>query len=63
MENDNFDIFNLDLNLRPSKVFAAFEEEGGEDAGEEEENPDAPPKFKFNWHSKEGISKNILKVC
>jgi hypothetical protein len=28
MENDNFDIFNLDLNLRPSRVFAAFEEEG-----------------------------------
>ncbi|KRX09632.1 P-loop containing nucleoside triphosphate hydrolase [Pseudocohnilembus persalinus] len=64
MENENFDIFNLDLRIRPTKAFAQFEaesEEAGDD--EEEENADAPPKFKFNWHCKEGITKNILKVC
>lgn len=45
MENEKFDILNLDLRMRPSKVFAAFEEEGEEEPqGEEEEN--APPKFK-----------------
>ncbi len=59
MENENIDIFMLDLRLRPSKVFDKFEEEEG---AEDEENPDAPAKFKFDWHCKEGLVKNIKKL-
>lgn len=46
--------------MRPSKVFDQYEEEEG--AGEEDEDPNAPLKFKFNWHCKEGMTKNIRKL-
>lgn len=64
MENENFDIFNLDLRIRPTKAFAQFEaesEEAGDD--EEEENADAPPKFKVKFTKNFNFIKKKLFKC
>ncbi|CAD8079439.1 unnamed protein product [Paramecium primaurelia] len=50
--------FQIDLRMKPTKVFDAFLEEQG-DQGDEEQAVD---KFTFNWWCKEGIRANIAKI-
>ena len=64
------EMLNATVRLKPSRAFQLSEEElalqqeeldaaGGEDDGEKKTNKKL---FKFNWHCKEGFSKNIVKL-
>lgn len=55
MSNNDFDKFTIDLRMRPSKIFDQFEEE--EQAQDNEDDPNAPPKFKVNI-----IDKNLSTI-
>lgn len=69
----NFDLFVLDLWMKPSNIFKAKAGEGEEEAQDEEPedednaDPSKPKrkklKLKFDWWCQSGIPKNIAKLC
>lgn len=63
VEYDLFDVFSLDVRVRPSRVFDALITEGDEDNNDDDEDGvEKPAKFSFEWHAKEGIVANIAKL-
>ena len=58
---ENQEVFLLDVRMRPSKAFIVNEEENEENE-DNEENEEKKEKFKFCWHCKEGLQKNIAKI-
>ncbi|EAS02125.2 Dpy-30 motif protein (macronuclear) [Tetrahymena thermophila SB210] len=62
LSNNNFDIFSLDVRLRPSRVFdLTAEEEEQQQEDDEQDGVDKPPKGP-EWHCKEGLIQNIAKL-
>ena len=45
-KNPDFDKFYIDLRIRPTKIFDQFETDDDQGQGDEEVDPNAPPKFK-----------------
>lgn len=67
---ENQDLFNLDLWMKPSKIFTAKDPNAAEEPeedNEENDDPDQPKvkrlRLKFDWWCKAGISKNMGLLC
>ncbi|EGR27078.1 hypothetical protein IMG5_201950 [Ichthyophthirius multifiliis] len=64
LQYENFDVFTVDVRIRPTKAFDQFlsQEDEEEENNEEEEGVEKKEKFKFEWHCKEGLPANIQKL-
>lgn len=67
---ENQDLFNLDLWMKPSKIFTAKDPNAPDEPEEENDDNDDPdqPKvkrlrLKFDWWCKSGIPKNMGLLC
>ena len=70
-ETPNFDLFMVDLWMKPSNIFKLKAEGDEDDVQDDDDQDDADPsqpkrrklKMKFDWWCQSGIAKNIEKLC
>lgn len=71
LECQNFDVFMLDVRLRPSRVFegVAGATSNDQDDGDDDTNEEDPAaaavsrmKAKFDWHTRNGLAASMAKV-
>ena len=58
---ENFDIFTLDLRLKPSRIFEN-EHVVNEDEEEDQGVENRQIKNDIEWHYKDGIAQNMSKL-